>query len=185
MKRLSMYALFLMLSTFSACEQKSEGNENDDAKGGVSKEMFESNRAVMRAIETGDSITLRKYITADAVDHGAGEKGEDLKGDAIIRQLTDIHNHIDGLKMEVIEEAANDDHIFTLVRLTGTTNKPYWGMPAGFKMDSKSVDVVKVKDGKMTDHWGYYDMAEMMAMMNGGQGAPPPPPPPVQDTTKK
>ena len=181
MKRLSMYALLLMLSAFISCESKTEEKEDDDDKGGSKKEMFEGNRAVLHAIETGDSVTLRKYITADAVDHAAGQKGEDLKGDEIIRQLADVHNHIDGLKMEVIEEAANDDHIFTLVRMTGTTNKPFWGMPANHKMDSKSVDVIRVKDGKMMDHWGYFDMAEMMAMMNGGNT----PPPAATDTTKK
>jgi predicted SnoaL-like aldol condensation-catalyzing enzyme len=28
----------------------------------------------------------------------------------------------------------------------------------------KSVDVVKIKDGKATEHWGFTDNAEMMKM---------------------
>jgi predicted ester cyclase len=80
-----------------------------------------------------------------------------------------VHKDIDNLKFEVIEDAASDDHIFALVHMTGTTNKPVWGMPANHKIDSRSVDVIKVKDGKMSDHWGFYSMSEMMKMMGGGK----------------
>jgi hypothetical protein len=55
-----------------------------------------------------------------------------------------------------------------MVHMTGTTNKPVWGMPAGHKMDGRSIDVIKVSNGKMTDHWTYMEMAELMKMMGGG-----------------
>ena len=172
MKRSLNFVLLLMLTTVFACNDKTT-DAGATASGGISeahKQMMESNRAVQRAIETGDSVTLRKYISAESVDHGGGPNGEDVKGDDIVRMLSSIHKDIDNMKFETLQEAANEDHVFALVRLTGTTNKAVWGMPAGHKMDSKSVDVVKIKDGKMTDHWGYYDMAEMMAMMGGAQG---------------
>jgi hypothetical protein len=38
-------------------------------------------------------------------------------------------------------------------------------MPANFKIDSKSVDVIRVDNMKMKDHWAYMDPAEMMKMM--------------------
>ena len=58
------------------------------------------------------------------------------------------------------------DYLFTLARLTGTTTaNPGMGMPPNKKMDLKSVDVVKVKNGKATDHWQFVDPKEMMEMM--------------------
>lgn len=154
----------LFVSACFSCNEKEGG-------GGKQKEMMEANRQVMHAIETGDTATLHKYIAADATDHGAGPNGSDVKGQDIINMLAQVHTSIDNLKIEVIQEAANDDHIFCLSRMTGTTNKPLWGMPANHKVDSKSVDVVKVSDMKMVDHWAYYDMAEMMQMMNQQQPA--------------
>jgi predicted SnoaL-like aldol condensation-catalyzing enzyme len=72
--------------------------------------------------------------------------------------------------MEVISEAISGDYLFTLVRLTGTTTaSPGMGMPPNKKMDSKSVDVVKLKDGKAVEHWEFVDPKDMMAMMGGNK----------------
>jgi predicted SnoaL-like aldol condensation-catalyzing enzyme len=52
-----------------------------------------------------------------------------------------------------------------MVHVTGTANDNSMGMTAGNKMDDKSVDVVKIKDGKMVEHWGFVDWQQMMKMM--------------------
>jgi ketosteroid isomerase-like protein len=39
------------------------------------------------------------------------------------------------------------------------------GMPAGTLMNENVVDLVKIKDGKITEHWGYVDPAAMMKQM--------------------
>ncbi len=132
------------------------------------KAMLEANRALMNAIETGDTAVISKYVAQDATDHGGAPDGGDLKGPELIQMLGSIHNDIDNLKMDVVQDAANDSHVFTLVHMTGTTNKALWGMPANHKIDSKSVDLIQMKDGKIVDHWGFFNMEEMMAMMQLG-----------------
>jgi predicted ester cyclase len=175
MKRLLSSVLLLMLMVFISCNNEKAADTTTATTGSngesKQKEMLEANRKVQRAMETGDSATIRRYISADAIDHGGGPNGTDLKGEDVIRMLSTVGQHIDNLKFEVIQEAANDDHVFCLVRMTGTTNKEVWGMPKGHKMDSKSVDVIRVKDGKMVEHWAYFDMAEMSKMMGGGQAS--------------
>src|ERR1043165_7434593 len=136
--------------------------EGGGAKSGNSKNL-EANREIYKAIETGDTSKMT-IIADDAVDHD-GPNGE-VKGGATIKaMLADFHNHIKDLKMEVITDAANEDYVFTLVHMTGTTTDDKMGMPAGQKMVSKSVDVVKFKDGKATDHWGFMSQSEVMQMM--------------------
>lgn len=135
---------------------------------GTSKadEYLAKNRMVYKAIETGDSAALDSLIANDAVDH-SGPNGTDVKGtDSVKDMLADIHNHLKDGKFEVIESATNGDYIFTLARVTGTTADSTWGMPPGTKMDEKGVDVVKIKDGKMAEHWGFVDAAQMMKRMN-------------------
>jgi predicted SnoaL-like aldol condensation-catalyzing enzyme len=123
-----------------------------------------NNREVYKAIETGDVSKIKDYIDKDAIDHGGDH---DVKGaDSIIAMLGSIHNSFTDLKMEVIADAVHGDYVFTLVRLTGTTTAtPGMGMPPNKKMDSKSVDVVKLKNGKAVEHWEFVDPKEMMAMM--------------------
>ncbi|MDB5193571.1 MAG: SnoaL-like polyketide cyclase [Segetibacter sp.] len=170
---------FAIIVVFSACNEKAadEGKTTAITASAATldsdnrAEMMKANSEVQRAIETGDTVTLRKYISADAIDHGGGENGADAKGEEIVRMLANVHNDIDNLKFETLEESANDDHVFALVRMTGTTNKPVWGMPANFKVDSKSIDLVRLKDNKMIEHWTFLEPAEMMKMMNPGGGS--------------
>lgn len=125
------------------------------------------NKEIYKAIETGDVSKIKDYIDKDAVDHGGGANGQDVNGgDSILAMLGNIHNSFTDLKMEVIADATNGDYVFSLVHLTGTTTaNPGMGMPPNKKMDSKSVDVVKVKNGKAIEHWEFMDPKEMMAMM--------------------
>ncbi len=126
-----------------------------------------NNRAIYKAIETGDVSTLKNYIAKDAVDHSGGANGQDItNGDSIIAMLGDIHNSFTNLKMDIIADAVNGDYVFTLVHMTGTTNaNPGMGMPPNKTIDSKSVDVVRLKDGKAVEHWSFEDPKEMMQMM--------------------
>jgi predicted SnoaL-like aldol condensation-catalyzing enzyme len=119
---------------------------------------------IYKGIETGDTSKL-DGIADDGIDH-MGPKGTEIKGgDNIKKMLADMHNHMKDLKMEVVAEAANGDYVFVWCHMTGTCTDSSMGMKAGMAMDSKSVDVIKFKDGKATDHWGYLDPADMMKMM--------------------
>jgi predicted ester cyclase len=124
-----------------------------------------NNRAVMKAIETGDSTVIDTLIASDAVDH-TGPNMTEIKGDSIKRMLTNMHRGVKDLKIDVISDAADGDYVFTLSKMTGTTTaNPGMGMPPNTKMDMTSVDVVKFKDGKAVEHWSYMDPKDMMKMM--------------------
>ena len=130
------------------------------------QQMLEANRQIIKGIETGDSALMQKYISDDAIDHGGGPDGQDLRGKEIITMLASIHRDIDNLKMDVEQMAANDNnYVFSLVHMTGTTNKEVWGMPANTRIDSRSVDVLRMENGKVAEHWGYANAAEIMRMM--------------------
>ncbi|MEO7765920.1 MAG: ester cyclase, partial [Ferruginibacter sp.] len=80
--------------------------------------------------------------------------------------ISHIKNSFTDLKMDIISDAADGDYVFTLSRMAGTTNAtPGMGMPPNTKQDATGVDVVKFKDGKITEHWSYMDMKDMMKMM--------------------
>jgi predicted ester cyclase len=100
----------------------------------------------------------------DAVDH-LGPNGTELKGAVnITHMLADMHNHIKGLGFDVVSDAARGDYIFYLVEMKGTATDSTMGMPEGTKMDGRSVDVVKMKDDKVVEHWAFFDMADIMKM---------------------
>ncbi|MDQ3845521.1 MAG: ester cyclase [Bacteroidota bacterium] len=174
MKTIFFFSFLFIICFFLSCNNEASTNtgmNKDSATGSTSgssnrqQAMLEANRQVIKGIETGDSALMQKYISDDAIDHGGGANGQDVKGRDIVSMLTTVHQDVDNLKINIEQEAANDEYVFSLVHMTGTTNKPVWGMPANTKIDSRSVDVLRIKDGKIAEHWGYADPSEIMKMM--------------------
>ena len=135
----------------------------------------ENNTNFYKALENGDSVTIRKWINADGVDHNGGPNGEDVVGaDKLTAMLTQMHNSFEpGMKMNIVSQAVDGDYLYSLVELKGTTTaNPGMGFPPSTKMDSRSVDVVKLKDGKAQEHWAFMSMPDVM-MMKGHGGVPP------------
>ncbi|MEP6596140.1 MAG: ester cyclase [Ginsengibacter sp.] len=155
--------LFLMSCTDSATKTNTGTTVTSESERNKA-----NNRAVMKAIETGDSTVIDTLIASDAVDH-AGPHMTEIKGDSIKMMLGNMHNDVSDLKMDIIADAAEGDYVFTLSRMTGTTANTAMGMPANTKMDMTGVDVVKFKDGKAVEHWSYMDPKDMMKMMPSGE----------------
>ena len=162
MKKLIFAAAVLCF--FASCKDSSTTSTSDSSQ---NEKNLENNKKVFKAIETGDAAVIDSFITSDAVDH-QGPNGMEVKGtDSVRHMLIDMHNHMKDFKISLVTDAANGDYIFSLTRFEGTASDASMGMPAGTKMNSKGVDVVKLKDGKMVEHWGFVDQNEMMKMMAG------------------
>ena len=176
--------LFLLITTvvIISCNDTAKVADTDNAD---NTKMTENMKNVYRAIETGDVSKLDSMIADDVVDHNANPDGSDMKGrDNVKKMLSEIHAYFeDGFKMEMLSDALSSDgnYHYAMVRMTGKAKANPWGMPVGKEIDDTSVDVVKLRDGKATDHWGFMSMAdfnETMKEMKGGM-------PPAKDNTKK
>jgi predicted SnoaL-like aldol condensation-catalyzing enzyme len=150
-----------------------------DNTGSQNEVNIANNLKIYKAIQTGDVSSIDSLIASDAVDHD-GPNGTDINGkDSILKMLGDIHNQVKDLKVDVITSAGNGDYVFSLVHLTGTVADSSMGAQ-GRSIDNKGVDVVKFKDNKITEHWGFTDdvqVSKEMMEMHDKMGA--------MDTTKK
>ena len=163
MKKILFASATICAFAFISCT----GNLN---KTDTSATIKENNTNFYKAVENGDSVNIKKWITADAVDHNGGPTGEDIVGgDKIATMLTQMHSSFEpGMKMNIVSQAVDGDYLYTLVEMKGTTTAtPSMGFPASTKFDSRSVDVVKLKDGKAQEHWAFMSMPDVMMMMKG------------------
>jgi hypothetical protein len=172
MKKFLMIASAGLIFVITACNNS--GDKSATTASGTSNSPGDKNiatiHAVNDAISSGDIAKLDQYIAADAVDHGGGEHGEDIKGlDSIKAMLKHMHDSYKDLKLESIQDAANNEYVFSLSRFVGTNTVASMGAPAGTHFDMTSVEVAKFNsDGKATDHWNYMSMNDAMKMMGGG-----------------
>jgi ketosteroid isomerase-like protein len=179
--------LFLLLATaviISCNDTANVAAANDDQKMGDNKN-HENMLQVYSTMETGDVSKLDSIIADDVVDHNANPDGSDLKGrDSVKKMLGSIHTYFeDGLKVDMLSDATSPDgeYHFSLIRMKGKAKANPWGMPVGQEIDDTNVDVVKLKNGKATDHWGFMSNGDINEMMKKMQG----PMPPAKDTNKK
>jgi predicted ester cyclase len=169
MKQISLAIAVMATVVLSSCNNSETSStmasdSKDSTGNSMDQQNLEKNRSMYTAIQKGDSATIRSMIADDAVDHQS-PNGQEVKGvDSITHMLSDIHNHVKDMKFDVVADAIKGDYIFAMVDMKGTATDNTMGMPAGSKMDGKTVDVVKVKDGKMVEHWGFMDWQDVMKM---------------------
>lgn len=170
MKKILFASATICAFTFFSC---AENAKKEDA----SVTIKENSSNFYKAMEAGDEAKLKSWLNADAIDHNGGPNGEDVVGaDKITAMLTQMHNSFEpGLKMNVVSQAVDGDYLYSLVELKGTTTaNPAMGFPPSTNMDSRSVDVVKLKDGKAQEHWGFMSIPDVMMMMKGKDAMPMP-----------
>jgi len=166
MKKIFFSASVIMFFLVSCKDGATTATGNDNSQ---NEKNLASNLAVYKAIEAGNMASVDSLFATDVVDHD-GPHSTDVNGkDSVLHMLAELHNHIKDLKLDVVSSAANGDYIFSLVHITGTVADSTMGKP-GEPIDQKGVDVIKLKDNKMAEHWGFTDDAqvtkEMMAMQS-------------------
>jgi len=180
MKKFLIIASAGLICFITACNNSGEKSASVDTTAATSASPSASSsagdkniatiHAINDAISSGDVSKLDQYIASDCIDH-SGEHGE-VKGlDSIKAELKQMHDTYKDLKLESIQDAANNDYVFSLSRFRGTNTVASMGAPAGTHFDMTSVDVAKFgSDGKVTDHWIYMSMDDAMKMMGGMEG---------------
>jgi len=164
MKKLAFAVSAVILSCFITCTNNSA---HEDGASEKAKKNLENTKAVMSMFEKGDFSKAGDYIAADGVDH-SGPMGE-IKGlDSLKAMFAKMTTTMSNVKNEIVKGISDDDYSMVWVRQTWTqkTDDPMMGMKAGQNGDMQTVEVCKHgADGKITDHWGFMSMADMMKMM--------------------
>ena len=69
-------------------------------------------------------------------------------------------------RCEIDDVIAEGDKAVARSRLIGTNTGPFMGMPAtGKTIEVEGIDIVRVENGRMAEHWGVYDAASMMQQL--------------------
>jgi len=164
-------ALLLSCSQANSNKDGSRGSDSSTANNANSARdrMIANDRRINKALETGNFDGIDTLWTDDIVDH-TGPMGKEVRGkDSVKAELIQMTKLMKDIKIDPKVYAYDPEkgYLFSWSHFTATTTAPMQGMPSNTKVDMNSVDVVKIKNGKATDHWTFNDPNEMMKMMNG------------------
>jgi len=108
---------------------------------------------------------LDELVADDFVEHeefpgiGAGPEAPRQFAEMVFAAFPDV-------RMEVEDLIIGENKEVVRGRMTGTHEGTFADIPAtGNKVDVKLIDIMEVRDGKVTAHWGLTDMMTMMQQL--------------------
>ena len=139
-----------------------------------------------RLIEEGfnqGNLDVCDELTADELiehqnfgpDHASGAEGVKAVISSLRRAFSDFHLEIEDLTVD-------GDKVWLRMAGSGTNDGPFMGNPpTGRKMRTDVFDVIRVRDGRIVEHWGVPDRLGTLFQLGLAQppGSRPQPPAPA------
>ncbi len=131
--------------------------------------MSEENKAIVRrsyeAINRNDLDALGEVVASDMTDHVAAPGlAPGLEG--MKQFFSSLHAAFSDLRMDAEDVIAEGDKVVTRVRISGTHRGEFMGIdPTGNRVEISGIDILRVADGKIVEHWGNFDDLGMMQQL--------------------
>lgn len=124
-----------------------------------------------RGFNHGELDGLDAVVAPDIIEH---QDGSTSGIDGLRALITELRTSFPDLHLEIQDTATSGDTAWFRVRSTGTNDGPLWGRPpTGRPFDITVIDIIRVADGRMVEHWGVADrlaMLKQIGAMGGGGG---------------
>jgi len=107
---------------------------------------------------TGDDAIVDELCSADLVEHQFGLAGRGAEAvEHVKAAVRDVHRMAPDLRFTIEDAVESGDTIWVRVRGRGTATGPFFGPPSGRPLDFTVIDVARVVDGRIVEHWGVPD----------------------------
>jgi len=113
---------------------------------------------------TGDGAVVDELCSPDLVEHQLGLAG--VGADAVQHvkdAIRDVHGAIPDAVFTIEDAVESGDTIWVRVHARGTATGPFFGPPSGRPVDFTVVDIARIVDNRIVEHWGVPDRFAVLA----------------------
>jgi len=131
-------------------------------------------RQFYERVNAGEVDSFAALIADDLIEHEEVEGLPQTK-EGVIQFFEMFRAAFSDLRMEAEDVVESGDKAWARVRITGTNDGEFMGMPAtGKPVDVQAVDIVRFNDdGTAAEHWGVTDTMTMMQQLGVVPEGPP------------
>lgn len=169
-KSLLMIAGLFGLSVLFSCTNPAREAANPVA---------DANKAAMEkiynAFNTGNVDELNGIVDENVVEHSPDPNIKTTGLAGLKEMITMYRSSFPDMNMKVMSMTVDGDKVITHFNMTGTNTGAMGESPATNKnINVNGVDICRFENGKVMEHWGYYEEMKMMDQLGllGGQEAP-------------
>jgi predicted ester cyclase len=113
---------------------------------------------------TGEGAVLDEVCAPDVVEHQFGLAGSGAAAIAHVKAaIADVHRAVPDMTFTIEDSVTHGDTVWVRVRARGTATGPFFGPPSGRPVDITVIDVARVVDGRIVEHWGVPDRFALLA----------------------
>ena len=113
---------------------------------------------------TGDGAIVDELCSPDLVEHQFGLSGGGADAIQHVKDaMRDVHGAFPDIAFTIEDAAESGDTIWVRVHAHGTATGPFFGPPSGRPVDFTVVDIARVVDGRIVEHWGVPDRFAVLA----------------------
>jgi len=124
----------------------------------VLQRMFEEGFA------TGNDAVVDQLCSPDLVEHQFGLAGTGREAIQHLKDaIRDVHRAVPDMTFTIEDSIEAGDTIWVRARGRGTATGPFFGPPSGRPIDITVLDVARVVDNRIVEHWGVPDRFAMLA----------------------
>lgn len=113
---------------------------------------------------TGETAVVDQVCSPDLVEHQFGMAG--IGADAIQHvkdAIRDVHAAVPDFTFVIQDAVQNGDTIWVRVQGRGTATGPFFGPPSGRPVEITVIDIARIVEGRIVEHWGVPDRFALLA----------------------
>lgn len=135
------------------------------AKAAEEEKLTLVSRIYEEVINQGNFDVFDELVSADIVEHEEFP-GLEPNREGVKQFFRMFRSAFPDLRFQVEEMFAAGDKVVTRLVMHGTHEGEFMGMaPTGKKIAVKAIDIFRVADGKIAEHWGLSDTMTMMQQL--------------------
>lgn len=137
---------------------------NSTPSGGLPEPVAVLNRIMREGFMAGDEQIVDELCSPDLVEHQFGLTGVGERAVAKCKQgIRDVHAMIPDGTAELADWAVRGDIAWCRFDVRGTQQGPFFGPPTGRPIAITVIDVARVVNGRIVEHWGVPDRFAILA----------------------
>ena len=159
--------LLIITASFFTCTPK-EASNNADVK--ETPSMAAANKSVTEKlftiVQTNAVDSLSKYIDEKMVEHSPVPNGASTGIQSQKDAIAFYYTAFPDWKFTLLSTVAEGDMVMAHFNVKATNTGAMGTVPATNKpVDVNGVDIYKFENGKVVEHWGYFEEGKMMAQL--------------------
>lgn len=149
---------FLMIAFFGCAPQKSAKEELAEKNKAMVNQMYEYFNAE-------DWDTAATIFAPEFAEHNPSP-GQKPGFEGVKEMFLQLRSAFPDMKITANQIVAEGEFVCVRMTVTGTHQGEFAGMPAtGKSFSAEGYDLLRLVDGRLTDHWGLFDQSGLMMQL--------------------